>query len=62
MEVSLEVWRTCEHILSLVIEGNKFDYAYFQCTLKKCVHPEFVCPCDRVANLEVLNEDNQILP
>ena len=53
MEVSLE-WRTCEHILALVIEGNEFDYCYFQCTLKKCVHPELVCPCDRVANVEVV--------
>ena len=58
----IELWRTCEHIVSLEVEGNGFDYSYFQCSLTACVYPEWKCPCDNVANLGgVPDEKNQIL-
>ncbi len=57
---STEIWKTCEYLFTIEVEGNDYDYSFFQCTMKTCIHPDWKCPCDDGSNLGGTYENDQI--
>ncbi len=53
-----EIWRSCEYLLTVEVEGNDYDYSFSQCIVKECIHPDWKCPCDDVSNLGGTDHEN----